>query len=312
MKNKHLVLIFLMLIVAAYFSRKQFGKRERSFETVLVQVDTSSLNTVAFSAPGEEEFSLTKTDGGWVLSDGRRSAGAEPGPVSRLLQALERIETRQIATKNKELWPVYGVDGEQGFRVRLYKGSKPTHDFFVGREDFEPNTQSIISYIRMAGENTVFVVDGFLTMHIGRTFDNYRNRVLLRMTKDMEVTEFSLEMPDTSFAFRRTPNGWILGGQVLDSMQVEDYLNVLRNISGEAYADDFDELQSDRFPRHTLTIRGKNIPEPFVVTCYEDTLHKPPFVFRSSQNPRAFFYSDSAGLFRQVVADVLELALPLN
>ncbi len=310
MKNKHLVIIFVLLAIAVYFSRKQYGKRERSFETVLIAADSTTLSRVVFLPPGGNEFSLTKESSGWILTDGERSAQADAEPVSKLLAALHHIETRQIAAKTKELWPVYGTDERQGFRIKLYKDNKLLHDFYLGREDFDPNSRSVISFIRMEGEPMVFAVDGMLTMHIGKTFDSYRNRLLVRMKRDMEVTSFTWALPDTTLDFRRTPRGWTLGMQVLDSMQVENYLNLFRNVSCESYADDFDELKAEDLPQRILTIQGKNIPEPVVITCYENPLRRPPYVLHSTQNLRAFFAADSAMVFSQYFP-ALDMFLPV-
>jgi hypothetical protein len=300
MKNKHLVLIFLLLVAAVILSRKQFGKRERSFEAVLIETDTSALSAIVFTPPDGDEFSLTKEANGWIISDGVRSAAASPEPISKLLNALQLIESRQIASKNRDQWPEYGLSEQQAFRVRLYRGGKVIHDFMLGDEGFDPQTQSIFTYLRMTGENTVFVTDGAQMVNIGRDFDSYRHRVLLRMKRDMEVTEFQWANPDTAFAFVRTPAGWVHGDSLLDSMAVENYLNVMRNISGEQFADDFDEMQAEQYLHKTLTMSGKNIPEPFVIQCFHDSLRRPPFLIRSSQNPRAFFKSDSTDLYRKV------------
>lgn len=300
MKNKHLVLIFLMLVAAVILSRREFGKRERSFQTTLVEVDTTALSLVVFLPADGREFSLSKETSGWILTDGERSIIADPEPVGKLLTALSRIETRHIAAKNKELWPVYGVDEKQSIRLRLYESGKLIEDFLLGREDFDPETQSVVSFLRLQGENTVFAVDGFQVMNIGRSFDEYRNRLLLRMKREMDVTDFSWESPDTTLEFSRTSQGWMLGAEALDSMEVEDYLNIFRNVSGETFADDFDELRSDEYFYRKLSIRGKNIPEPLVITFFRDTLGKQPYVIRSSQNPRSFFYSDSSGLYKRL------------
>lgn len=303
MKNKHLVLIFLLLVVAVFLSRREYGKRERSFQAVLMEVDTASLSLVIFNSADGKEFSLGREAGKWILTDGERSAVADAEPVQNMLLALARIETRYIAAKNKELWPVYGVEGKQALRIRLYKGGRLLEDLLLGREDFEPETQSIVSFLRINGENAIYAVDGFQMMRIGRTFDSYRNTLLLRMKREMEVTDFTWETPDTAFAFTRTPEGWMLGAEARDSMEVEDYLNFFRNFSGEQFADDFDELRAEEYFHARLSMRGKNIPEPLVITCYQDTLRTLPFILQSSQNPRAFFASDSTGIYGRIVPD---------
>ncbi|MBE2206704.1 MAG: DUF4340 domain-containing protein [Saprospiraceae bacterium] len=300
MKNKHLVIIFAMLLVAVYFSRKQFGKRERSFESVLIEADTSAVSSIVIKAPGEAEFSLVKEAGKWILTDGRRNISAEAEPVRQLLAALMKVETQQVVAKDKDLWTVYGVDDAHATRVKLYERGTLTQDFLLGNEDLDAASQSTITFLRISDEKAVFVVDGFQMSHIGKTFNSYRNRLLLRMKREMEMNAFLWESPDTTLAFERGANGWTLGGTVLDSMAVEEYLNAFRNISADDFADDFDELEADDKLHKRLVIKGKNIPGVFEITCFSDAARKPPFVLVSSQNPKTFFSSDSTGLYGKI------------
>lgn len=300
MKNKHLVIIFIMLLVAVYFSRKQFGKRERSFESVLIEADTASISSVVFQTPGETEFSLIKESGKWILTDGRRNVAAEPEPVRQLLAALMKVETQQVVAKDKSLWSVYGVDEAHATRVRLYEKGRLTEDFLLGNEDLDAASQSTIAFMRISDENAVFVVDGFQMSHVGKTFNSYRNRLLLRMKREMEMTGFRWESPDTTLVFERSTNGWTLGATVLDSMTVEDYLNTFRNISAEDFADDFDDVEAEDKLHKKLVIKGKNMPGSFEITCYADAARKPPYVLVSSQNPKTFFSSDSMGLYGKI------------
>lgn len=304
MKNKHLVLIFIMLLVAVYFSRKQFGKRERSFESVLIESDTAAVSSIVIQSPGEPEFSLVREAGKWILTDGRRNVSADPEPVRQLLAALIKVETRQVVAKDKNLWAVYGVDEAHATRVRLYEKGQLKEDFLLGNEDLDATSQATISFLRISGEIPVFAVDGFLMSHIGKTFNSYRNRLLLRMKREMEMTVFRWESPDTTLVFERSPGGWTLGGTILDSMAVEDYLNAFRNISAEDFADDFDELEAEEKWHKKLVIKGKNMPGAFEITCFADALRKPPFVLVSSQNPKTFFSSDSTGLYGRIFPQV--------
>jgi hypothetical protein len=301
MKNKHLVIIFVLLVVAVYFSRKQFSQRERSFETTLIQADSNRLERVVFQLPNEEEFSLTRATQGWILSDGIRSVPANPEAVSKLLAAVSQLDSRHIAAKNKELWPVYGVSEKLGTRIQFFDDKGKIGDLTFGRDDFDPATQSVISFVRPFGELAVYVVDGSAAMLIGKSFDSYRNLVLAKMTRSMVVEQFSWQLPDTTFTFTKSDStGWVLDGTApLDSMEIEDYLNVFRNISADAFADDFDETTSSDNFHSRLVLKGQNISNPIVITCYTRPEKPGYFIFHSNQNPRAYFLSDSSGIFKK-------------
>jgi hypothetical protein len=300
MKNKHLVLIFLLLAVAVYLSRKQFNKRESSFETALIVVDTARLDRVLIQAPDEQEFSLTKAQHGWILSDGVRSVPADPIAVSKLLSTISRLESRHMATKNKDLWPLYGVSEQTATRIQFFNDKGKSGDFLLGKDDFDPTTQSVISFIRPFGELAVYVVDGSATMLIGKSFDSYRNLTLCKMTRAMVVDEFKWQLPDTAFVFFKDSSGWKVGENTpLDSMEIEDYLNTFRNISAETFADDFDETSTEESFHSRLTLKGRQIRDSIVISCYRSPEKEGHFIFNSSQNPRAFFWSDSTGIFNK-------------
>lgn len=300
MKNKHLVLIFVLLVIAVVLSRQQLGKRERSFEAALVEIDSSVISRIVIQSPGAIEFSISREGSTWILSDGIQSHTADPEPVQKLLQAVQKIESRQIIAKDQELWTLYGLDEAQATRIRLFSGRNQKHDFLIGGVNFDPNTQSVVAFLRLAQEKTVFATDGYQLMSIGKTYDSFRNRTMLKMKREMEITSFSWELPDTTLEFRKLPDGWKLFNEVLDSMEVENYLNVFRNTSAEYFADGFDEINAEQFPMRILRLEGKNIPDEMVLTCYQDTSRLPTFVLNTSQNPQAYFQADSMRVFGEI------------
>jgi hypothetical protein len=94
----------------------------------------------------------------------------------------------------------------------------------------------------------------------------------------------------------------------LDSTKVAGYLNVLRNISGTEFADDFDELQSNNYQYKTLTVKGNNILEPFIVRCYRDSTREKVYILHSNQNSDAYFASDSAGVYQRLFKGIVDFA----
>jgi hypothetical protein len=304
LKNKHLVLIFLLLLVAIVLSRKQLGNRERSFQAALVQCDTAAVSQFVIQAPGAPEFSITREDDRWILSDGTQSHAADPESVQKLLLAVQKIESQQIIAKDEQLWNLYGLDEAQATRIQIFQGRKLLHDFLSGGINFDPNTQRIVAFIRLYSDKTVFATNGQQLLAVGKTYASYRNLVMLKMKREMEIQSFTWELPDTTFEFRKSPNGWTLNDNVLDSMEVENYLNVFRNISGEQFARGFDEIDAAQFPVRTLKLKGQQIPELLVLTCYQDSTRIPPFILNSSQNPQSYFEADSMRVFQEIFPDI--------
>jgi hypothetical protein len=87
-------------------------------------------------------------------------------------------------------------------------------------------------------------------------------------------------------------------------MAVESYLDALRHLSGDSFADDFDELRAPRLETRRLSLSGTHLSRPIEVVVYRDSIRLQPFILQSSQNSDAYFASDSAGIFRKLFLPV--------
>lgn len=310
MNNRTLLIIFLAL--AAFFGVRElfFKKAPQSFKTELIQIDSTAVDRIVINPKEGEPFTLTKTDGNWVASQGELNVDALPNAVQSILGSLTLIKTRRIAAKSSDKWAEYEVDEGNGITIEAYEGSKKLEEFIVGRFSFNQQTRSGTSYVRLSSGDEVYAVDGFLTMTFGQNFDSFRDKTLLKMTPSMQVTQFNYQQGANGLTFQNVAGNWMLNGEtLLDSTKVDQFTNALRNISGTGFADDFDEVQGADKLYQTLTVSGDNIPSPFVINCYRDTTREKPFVFNSNYNKDVFFESDSAGLVQQLFKPI-EFFLP--
>lgn len=309
MNNKLLLIVFIALLGIYGLSKAFSGKKDQSFKAQLIEVDTTTVTQVIINTkePDSEEITLKKEEAGWIASNGQLNVKAPQGVISSVLGNLVLIKTKRVAANKPEKWSDYELEEGQASRIRVYQGEKLLEDFLVGRFSFNQQTRSGISFIRLNGENEVYAVDGFQTLTFGQGFDSYRNKEIIKMKPEMEITEFSIQQPDTTINFFLANDVWTANGSIpLDSTKVAAYLNVLRNVSGSEFADDFDNLQSDNLRHKTITVKGNNILEPFVINCYQDTTREKPFVIHSNRNTEAYFASDSAGVYQRLFKEVVD------
>ena len=297
-----LLIVFLVLLGVFGLSQLFTGKRTKSFKSDLIQVDSAKVTSLVINpkAPGENEITLKKEDNGWIASNGTISVKAIEGPISNLLSNLVLIKTKRIAAKSPEKWAEYEVEEGKATRVQVYADSKLLEDFFVGRFSFNQQAQTSTAFIRLNGENEIYAVDGFKTLSFGQGFAAYRDKVLTKMDPGMRITQFSYAVDNATTNYQFANGQWTLEGQtVLDSIKVENFLNGFRNFSGTEFNDAFDEVQANSFPVKTLTIKGDNMLEPFVINCYIDSTQTKPFTIHSNYN-EAYFLSDSAGIYTRI------------
>jgi len=297
---KYRTLLGLFIIIATIYGLMHLfpSKQKRSFSADLIAVDTASVTSILLSPGGNSgEITLKKEPTGWIASNGQINILASSDAVQNILNVMTSIKTQQVVATHRDQWTLYKIGPKQATRVRVYEGNQMIEDFSISQSTGN-------AYIRLANEEEVYAVDGALVIDFGQDFNAFRNRTLLKMESGMYVTEIEYQLVDTTFLLTKTSNGWMQDTMPLNVEKIENYLADLRNISGETFADDFDEVQGSKDLYQILTFKGKAITEPFVITCYRDTTRALPFVLQSNQNKEAFFASDSNGIYKQIFSKV--------
>lgn len=311
MNNRNLLIIFVILLVIYGITRLGSNKREGSFDANLITLDTTQINNIVIKTKGEEnEISLKREGDAWLVSNGQISTQAVPSAIESILGNLANIQTTRIATKDAEKWKDYEVEDENGTRIKVYQDNKLLEDFIVGRFNFNQQTRSGTSYVRLADKNEVYAVDGFLTLTFGQGFDSYRDRSILKLPPEQEIVGLSFQAPEASYQLGKLGDQWQINGtEPADSAAVASYLNVLRNVSGNTFADDFDGLKASEYAFRSVAITANNSSQPHIINCYLDTTRTEPFIINSSQHPDVFFASDTTGVYERVFKDVKEFQI---
>ena len=112
MNNKTLLIIFVALLAAWGLSQMNSDKRNRSFKTDLIQIDTASVTTINLYPKSDEqqEITLSKENGIWVATQGAVTTQANQSAVQSLLGNLQLIKTKRVAAKNPDKWKDYEVE----------------------------------------------------------------------------------------------------------------------------------------------------------------------------------------------------------
>jgi hypothetical protein len=301
MNNKLLLGIFVGLLLIYGASKMFSGKKETSFKTELIEIDSASVSKIEISPKGGDAFVLQKTGEEWLATQDGLSVKANQATVGSMLSSLKKVKTKHIAAKSKDKWESYEVDEANASKIKLSSGDKALQSFYVGRFSFNQQARTATSYLRLEGEEEVYAVDGFQGMAFNRTFEDFRNKQLARTTPEVEFTSVTINYGDRNLDLAKTPQGWTSGEVLLDSMKVENYLNQFRNLSGENFADDFDPAMSSSLPKQSVTLQGNNLVAPIEITVFEDASRTAPYLIVSSINPDSYFSSDSSGLYSKII-----------
>ncbi len=298
MNNKTLGLVFGALLLIYLLTKLFGGNKERSFDPEIIAIDTAAIDkVVVHPAQGEEVFNIVKTGPEWQLQRGADQYQATSGSVGGLLSNLSSIKADRIVTKNADRYSDYAVDENGGTRLELYSGSKKEGDIVVGRFNFNQATRSGISYLKKYDEDEVYSVDGFLSMSLNQSFDNYRNKMITSLNAD-DITRVVLSESNLNMTMTRVDSVWRNDeGTPIDSAAAAQYINTLKSISGGTFITSQSDI-GDRLK--SLTIEGNNMAAPMDINCYQSQDTSQHFVIHSSGNQEGYFFSDSVGIYDRI------------
>ncbi|HJX72171.1 MAG TPA: DUF4340 domain-containing protein [Bacteroidales bacterium] len=296
---KTLAIVLVILIAAAaavYLSDSRKG--ERSFRAQLVDADTSKITTIVIYPKAEKEkaIELKKESDGWKVISGTNSYQADEMMVKNMMTLLAGLKPQRLAATEKSRWAEFDVTDSAATRVKLYTGKKLATQLYVGRFSYQPPQNqypynygqqgTMSTFVRLANENSVFSVEGFLGMSFGRSVNDFRKKVVTRFNEE-DVSRLSFTYPaDSSFALVKEGNRWTINGLVCDSASVAGYINALSMLHSSYFVDDQKPLD-DRSDL-TLNIEGNNFATPIVVKAFEsDTTIR--YIISSSLNEGAYF-----------------------
>ncbi|RMG81226.1 MAG: DUF4340 domain-containing protein [Bacteroidetes bacterium] len=306
MKDKKLLILFVALLVIYALTKVLDVKKDRSFDTDLVKIDTASVTRIVVYPKADDfaEVTLTRENNGWIVTKGGVSTKAMPDRIQSVLGQLALIKTKRIVAKKPEKHAEYEVEQGKGTRIQVWAGDKLLRDFIIGRFNFNQQTRQATSFVRLTDQDEIFAVDGFLSMSLGQGFDSYRNKKLARLTP-ADVTGFDVQLRDVSFQIGKTPEGWKMNESTpVDSTEVQAWLSTLAGLNGSAFADDFDPARADDLRTDVVTVHANNQSEPLRLECFTDSTRTPPFIIHSNLNPDNWFESDSTGVYKKIFDDL--------
>ena len=310
------LLVILGVLVLVYLGIEFFGKKERSssFREELVEVDTSKISNIQIF--GNDTLNLQRGEAGiWqVENDNGKMVEAQGSSVRNLLNTLTSIKPSRIATKDKAKWNEYNVD-TAGTRVLVYEEGAKTLDLIVGRFGFDQNAmqqqqmqmmggrgmQQFYTYVRLNGENEVYVADQFMGMSISTDATNYRDTRVWQLITD-SINSIQFQYPaDSGFVLQRSGERWQVHGDPTDSASIVQYLNNIRNLNASEFADEVEATDLTQ-PFFSLMIEGSL---PAQLEFYQHPRYN--LVFTSSRNPEPIFADPDSTVYSRVVTGKTEL-----
>lgn len=285
--NKTLGILFAVLLVVAvllYFT--DIGKKERTFKDVLVDIDTASVTQILIypKSQNHQEIKVYKENNEWKLPlPNGKIARVPTEKVTNLFTQLLSIKPKRLAGRGISKWGEFQVDST-GTEVKVIEDGATTLDIILGKMSFQ-QPRTVNTFVRLAKDNDVYEVDGFLDMTFNQDSKVLRDGTIINSDYNTWQT-ISFSYPaDTSFQISHVDNKWLLNGMKADSVKTVNSLRALSKLSNTDFIDDIGEDDLLLSPTYKLTIETQT-SQTIEVEAFVDSART---IIKTSQNPDTYF-----------------------
>ncbi len=245
LSNKILIATLLVLVTVFALSRVfRSPGLESNLRKELVMLDTANVTEVRIlpSSHREEEIKLVRQGNRWKVSKGKQASETDKALVDNMLTLLAYTKAERIASRKKEKWEEFNV-GEKGTHIMVYDHAEKAADFHIGKTGFIQSQTGgyggSYTYLRLSDENDVYAVEGFLASNLDRSFNDWRNKALLRLKKD-DIARITFQYPlDSGFVAEKKDSVWYVANEKADVAPMENFLNQLSFKNLNEFAEDF-------------------------------------------------------------------------
>jgi len=296
LNNRTLIVVFfILLIIVAAILLFDTGKNERTFREVLVDIDSSAVTEIHIisKANNFKPVRLFKDNDKWFveLANGK-NASVTDQRIEQTFKELTAVVPKRLAARGNDKWSEFQVDSA-GTRVQVMEGSSTTLDLVIGRFNYQQQPRSISTYVRLANDNDVYEVDGFLSMTFNQNANAFRNGTVVKADYNT-WNQLVFDYPaDSSFTLKKNGDKWFIDQVQTDSAKTATFLRTLSNMTKNNFADTV-EIAQGIISNYKLNISTANL-DFTEIDAYVDPVNT---IIVSSQNPETKF--DGKTFFKNI------------
>lgn len=237
-KNTILAAVVGVTFLLAFLINDPFLLFESSYEKSkpLISGRADNVRKITLQDGGNKKI-FTRTTDGWAFEVPGNPMGVQRADATKVETGLKNIfEARryQEVSSNKDKQADYEVR-DQDFQIFLEgENGQKMAQAHLGKFSGSGNA----SFLRLAGEDSVFAVKGFLRGDWNQDIDQYRDRALLRIAKE-NVKEIQVSGVQ-NFKLRADEKGTLTldPARATDKARIGTYLADLTDLSGTKFFKD--------------------------------------------------------------------------
>jgi hypothetical protein len=224
-----LVLVVLLLLWGAAALARRRESVDSSDRFKLPKIPRAEVDSIRIARSGDTTILVRQDSTSWRVN-GHPAARAA---VSDLLVALEdTAPPSELVAERPASHAGLGVDSAGGARVQILSKGKVLADLVSGRRTRDLDG----GYIRYAGKNQTFAVQGRLAELLGRTSDDWRDHRIAAVSGD-SVGSIEVTRGRRSYDLKRGAKGWsFASGVAADSAAVANLLGAFSQVDASGFA----------------------------------------------------------------------------
>lgn len=320
MKNKHLVLLFLTVVILGLVVRHFPWRYRNWFQAELIRVDTADLAQCTVQLPNRPELVLERADNGWVATQLSRSSAVTSSQMHAMLLCLQDLHVLRMVKSTRP--DTLGLSTMDRIGVVLEQEPRNREQFWLGRETILRDTPA--TYLQLPRHEGIYLVPGHLRRIFDRSLDDFRPRTIAPFAPE-SIRRIGLQWPDSLPVFLEKNDStarWVSTALPagLSNDSVQSWLQFFKNLDNSPFADNFDESHArqtalatiflepdsgDRVDLQFYYIKPPDLPEDLSVLRARGVRHLPFYVLHSSLNPVNFFAVADTSLVRRLCFGLL-------
>lgn len=290
-----LTIVFVLLLIVTLIVKISDSKSgDRTLKSSLTDFNLNDITSVTIypKALKGDFIKLKKQGDDWKVSDAKDEYRADSSVVISVIREFESLKPLRMAATKEDRWSAYEVTDSLASRVIFENDDDEIASIYVGKFSYrqpknnmqQPNMYgrpqgTMNTYVRLADEDEVYAVEGFLDMSVNRQLNDFRDKTIIN-SNTAQWNKMVFTYPaDSSFTMTKQEGKWMVDGLLADSASVASYLQSLGNLKSSAL--------SNRTPgshTHLVHIEGAGLqPIDVQVALGEQA------VVTSTMNPEACF-----------------------
>ena len=289
LKTSHLIIVLMALsggVIAMFFQDTK--KSTSTLPDSILSLDLEAVNALEITTIGEEAYQIKKIETEWNLGLANgKTVAVDQVILMNQLDKLTKAKPKRVVTKNPANWATYELSDDMAVKVNFLQDDKTLTSLYIGKVDFNQQTRSISNYVRLEGDDRVFLVAEALSFDWNKKASDWRNKTIASCDPT-SITKIESSGIENYSMVKSDGNGWIKDGINLDSAQIEAFLSDLADIKAANFYDEEISLEGTKM-EHQLMIYTETKDIKIEVLDIEGNLY-----VKSTDNGEALMIADES------------------